>query len=297
MTKRLIALALAGVLALAAPCAQAADNMTVKDGSGSNVTLRSKDVGAGVQAPVHVPMDSAGGDMTDTTLHALKVAGTTSNASSGVATSSTNAPVVSFNYCWNGATWDQCASGSAVTVTSGTISLTANQGVTETPNVTATYTYSFSGLVLAASATDFLTITNTTASKVTRLQRLTLTCTAASAAQMTVTLVKRSTALDSGGTSATLTAVPVDSAFSAAQSIVKTYTANPASLGTLVGNARQEIILAQVTTAQPDRLMISFGGQSASQPAVRSATETIALNAGGATTGGTCSGTVELTEL
>lgn len=36
--------------------------------------------------------------------------GTTSNASSGVATSSTNSPVVSYNYVFNGTTWDQLTS-------------------------------------------------------------------------------------------------------------------------------------------------------------------------------------------
>lgn len=35
------------------------------------------------------------------------IAGTTSNASSGVVTSSTNVPTVSYNYLWNGTTWDQ----------------------------------------------------------------------------------------------------------------------------------------------------------------------------------------------
>lgn len=38
---------------------------------------------------------------------ALSIAGTTSNASSGVATSSTNLPTVSYNYGFNGTTWDQ----------------------------------------------------------------------------------------------------------------------------------------------------------------------------------------------
>lgn len=37
----------------------------------------------------------------------LSLAGTTSNASSGVATSATNVPTVSYNYGFNGATWDQ----------------------------------------------------------------------------------------------------------------------------------------------------------------------------------------------
>lgn len=36
-------------------------------------------------------------------------AATTSNASSGVATSSTNQAAVAFNYVWNGATWDQAS--------------------------------------------------------------------------------------------------------------------------------------------------------------------------------------------
>lgn len=37
----------------------------------------------------------------------LSLAGSTSNASSGVATSATNLPTVSYNYLWNGVSWDQ----------------------------------------------------------------------------------------------------------------------------------------------------------------------------------------------
>lgn len=250
--------------------------------------VTSNNLSANLKGETRVIVENAG------TISAVST--NVSNATGSVATGSVNVPTVAYNYCWNGASWDQCASASSVTVSSGTISLTANQGVTETPNVTPTYSAAFSGLVLAASGTDFLTITNTTNTKVTRLQKLTMTCTAASAAQITVTMVKRSTALDSGGTSSTLTTTPLDSSFGAGQSIVKTYTANPASLGTLVGNVRQDAILAATTTTMPDRLVATFGGQSAAAPAVRSATETIALNAGGVTTGATCAGTVELTE-
>lgn len=46
--------------ALAAGAAQAADNFTGKDASGNPVTLRSKDVGAGVQAPTHTVADTTG---------------------------------------------------------------------------------------------------------------------------------------------------------------------------------------------------------------------------------------------
>lgn len=66
--------ALAAALLVSAP-ALAADNMTVKDSTGATITMRSKDVGSGLQATVHVPFDSAGGDMTDPALHALRVEG------------------------------------------------------------------------------------------------------------------------------------------------------------------------------------------------------------------------------
>lgn len=38
----------------------------------------------------------------------LSIQGTQSNASSGVASTSSNVPAVGYNYCWNGTTWDQC---------------------------------------------------------------------------------------------------------------------------------------------------------------------------------------------
>lgn len=41
------------------------------------------------------------------------LSGTTSNATSGVATSSTNLPTVAYNYTFNGTTWDQWRSNSA----------------------------------------------------------------------------------------------------------------------------------------------------------------------------------------
>lgn len=42
------------------------------------------------------------------------VQGSASNASSGVATSATNVPTVSYNYIWNGTTWDQVRSAGMI---------------------------------------------------------------------------------------------------------------------------------------------------------------------------------------
>lgn len=69
-----------------------------------------------------VNVNSAGALSTSGTL-----SGTTSNASSGVATGATNVPTVSYNYAWNGTTWDQ------LTVTRGdgqaTTGVLASMGV------------------------------------------------------------------------------------------------------------------------------------------------------------------------
>jgi hypothetical protein len=78
-------------------------------------------VGVGVSTPLPVILGGGSGG----------AAGSTSNASSGVATSSTNIPAVAYNYVWNGATWDQ-ASG----LTTGTVGVPSAQVVTVQPPAT-----------------------------------------------------------------------------------------------------------------------------------------------------------------
>lgn len=51
------------------------------------------------------------------TVNVAAITGATSNASSGVATSSTNIPSVSYNYGWNGTTWDQLKTAPAIVTT------------------------------------------------------------------------------------------------------------------------------------------------------------------------------------
>lgn len=248
------------------------------------------------------PTDTDGDATTDQTNNAVRVnvvaggsSGAQSNAASGLATSADNQKTVAWNYCWNGVTWDQCAPATSVTVTSGTISLTTNQGVTETPNVNATFSGSFTNLVTATSATDIFTITISGATKVSRLTRLAISCSAASAAMVDVTLVRRTT-LDTTGTSTTATTTAVDSAFTSPVSVFKGYTVNPGALGTLAGVMRADKLFANVVTAAPDRLIWTWA-TSASQPALRATTDLLAVNlVAGNAAALTCNVSADVTE-
>lgn len=98
------------------------------------------------------------------------LSGTTSNASSGVATSSTNVPTVSYNYGFNGTTWDQlqvdaskflkvnCATGCAGGTTSN-----ASSGVatSSTNGASVSWLYGFNGTTwdqLQVDASKFLKV-------------------------------------------------------------------------------------------------------------------------------------------
>lgn len=85
----------------------AADNQVILT-PGTGVTMRSKDVGGGLQSPLNILGDPAGNTLYVT------------NANSGVATGTTNVPSVSYMFGWNGATWDQIKSTSGALNVSGT---------------------------------------------------------------------------------------------------------------------------------------------------------------------------------
>ncbi len=101
--------------------------------------------------------------------------GASSNATSAVATSSTNLPSISFNYGYNGTTWDQlqvdgsknlkincitgCASGTQSNASSGVATSSLNLG-------SVGYGYGFNGTTwdqLQVDASKFLKVTNLTA--------------------------------------------------------------------------------------------------------------------------------------
>lgn len=92
------------------------------------------------------------------------VVGSASNASSGVATSSTNVPNVSYNYGWNGTTWDQLKTAPAIATTGVGLQGTGIASVFMT--TLPTYTNGQYGMLQMGSrgALSVYNVTSTTAS-------------------------------------------------------------------------------------------------------------------------------------
>jgi len=101
------------------------------------------------------------------------------------------------------------------------------------PSYKATYMLTTGKFTAAASATDVFEIKGSSTKTIKILRVLVLTSKSPSGANVTLSLVKRSTA-NTGGTSTAVTVVPCDSNNAAATCSAKYYTANP-TLGTLVG--------------------------------------------------------------
>lgn len=110
------------------------------------------------------------------------------------------------------------------------------QPVTMVDGQKLTFSACVTGLVTATTPTDVFTISGS-ATKTVRITRLGFTGLQTTSALRDIVLLKRSTA-NVGGTSTTPIAVPYDSLNPAATASVKAYTANPTTLGTLVGNMR-----------------------------------------------------------
>lgn len=157
-----------------------------------------------------------------------------------------------------------------------------------------TYSAAISGLVPVASATDVFTITGSPTATV-RVTRCEVSGTA-TAISVSAQWVKRSTA-NSGGSPASVPAVPHDSSDPAATATVLSYTANPVGLGTLVG------LLRAVRAALPGAgtlgaiVSLAFGDRPAKPIVLRGVNEVLALNLAGATiAGGNLNISVEWTE-
>ncbi len=96
-------------------------------------------------------------------------------------------------------------------------------------------TYSASNVfVIANSATDVFTISGSS-TKTIKIYRVLFYLTATTGSNATIIGLRRSS-LNTGGTSTLLTNVTHDTTNAAATAVVRSYTANPSALGTLVGN-------------------------------------------------------------
>lgn len=162
-----------------------------------------------------------------------------------------------------------------------------------TASVPATYQVSTpasgNGSALAALTTDFWCIQGS-ASKTVFVTAILVTGQVASAAlNARLNLVVRST-LNTGGTSSTLTAGPLDPNNAAATATVVLYSVNPASLGNLVGVVKGYILIQSGTplTTVPPGPALGFveewGTVRATQPiTLRGTTQEACLNLGAQT--------------
>lgn len=167
--------------------------------------------------------------------------------------------------------------------------LPASAQFVPTPNQSRTYpTYRASvvGLVTAASATDFLTVGGS-ASKTVAVTRMECNGIATTAATPDVLVVKRSTA-NLTGTSTSPTATPLDSRSPAATAVVKAYTVNPGTLGTLIGSIGAVKFPLPLAATGADLSRVQFVGTQfgPSQPVtLLGVAQSVGLNGNAATLG------------
>ena len=144
-----------------------------------------------------------------------------------------------------------------------------------------TFSATVTGLVPAASATDFFTLTGS-ATKLVTLKSIGCTGTSTAAASQPIQGIIRST-LDTAGTSTAPAVVSWNTANTASTAVVSAYTANP-TLGTTTGGAFSGL-LATVAPASTgtNGFYFTTGSTDNIQPiTLTGATQQLALNAIGA---------------
>lgn len=149
----------------------------------------------------------------------------------------------------------------------------------------ATYSTSISNLVpVATAATDIFTLTGS-ATKTVRVTRVTITGTQTTAAQVSILLVKRSTA-NTAGTSTANVAIPHDSTSAAATATSLSYTANP-TVGAAIGSAlRSRKVFVGTTTGNSDEYITDFGTRNSQSVVLRGTGQVFAVNLNGASIAG-----------
>lgn len=154
-----------------------------------------------------------------------------------------------------------------------------------TPGSKATFSAAITGLVPVTAATDIFTVTGS-ATKLVKITRLAITASAtlATEAVLPIAILKRSSA-DLTGTSTAPTRVAHDSGNAAVTATVLAYTANPGTLGTLVGAIRNHRALMQFTPLTATEFPVSqplyiedYGTHGSQPPTLRGIAEVFAVN-------------------
>jgi hypothetical protein len=125
--------------------------------------------------------------------------------------------------------------------------------------------------------------------------RVLVSCVQTTAGIITLSMIKRSSA-DTGGTSALMTSVPDDSTFSAAVSVPISYTSTGPTVGTPVGNVdTYQLGCMAAATASPNDIYIL--DRRLKPIVLRGTAQQLAVNFGGAITGGNLTVTFEWEEI
>lgn len=157
---------------------------------------------------------------------------------------------------------------------------------------TGSTSYHFSKKFAASSTTDVAVFPGN-ATNTLLIYRITLTCTQTTAGVINVELLKRSTA-DSGGTSAAFTSVPDDANYAAAVSAPLSYTGTGPSVGTPIGDLDNAQIGCNASATAGANDIYVF--RPAKPIVLRGTAQQVAINLGGAVTGGNISITVDTVE-
>lgn len=169
--------------------------------------------------------------------------------------------------------------------------------VSASPIDGAKASYSATAIAVGAGAvtTDVFRITGS-ASRTIRVTKIAFSGTQTTAAVRDVVIIKRSTA-NTGGTVATITAVPHDSTSPAASAVVQSYTTNAATLGTSIGAVTARKVFIPTATGDPDEYVLEFGSRPAQAVVLRGANEQLSINLNSvASAGATFNMKVEFTE-
>lgn len=145
------------------------------------------------------------------------------------------------------------------------------------------YSASVLGLGTGLLATDIFTIVGS-ASKIVRVTRIQISATKTTSTMADIVLVKRSSD-NTGGTSTSLTKVPLDSTNAAATATVRSYTLNP-TLGTLVGNLRTNKMPIPTSGSTIDSNIDWQFGQNCQSIYLRGINEILSVNLNGVTLAG-----------
>jgi hypothetical protein len=163
--------------------------------------------------------------------------------------------------------------------------------------IPSTYSAAVNGLALAATATDIFAITGS-ATKTIRIIKLAITGIQTTAGQVAVLLLKRSTA-NRGGTFTAPTMVSYDTLNATATAGVSAYTANPTTVGTLVGAvyAARLFIPGAATASDAQGISLAFGDVAEQNMTLRGAAQSLALSLNGVTVvGGSANISIDWTE-